>query len=170
MMKLVCTRISVYSGALTRGRVYDAVATDPEKRQFRVVGDNGRTRWFPAFCFDMPPVLVPILLDFKMEDGSDVSSAHAIEVTVRLSNGQERWCIFATPSFLAAHGDCVPGTEVRYHAGNAHVIVSSEVTSSAVGQILRLIDNQGRLEECTLPLVVTSAIDEQATLQGTSVL
>ncbi len=54
------------------------------------------------------------LKTFRIDDDLAGASAGAIEVTVTMEDGASRWCYFMTPSALAAAGDWVPGTQVRY--------------------------------------------------------
>lgn len=60
--KIVCSSVGVYAEVLTRGQEYEIAALDEQKRQVRVHGDNGRTRWFPLGCFDMEGRPVPTLV------------------------------------------------------------------------------------------------------------
>ena len=152
MSELVCVSESVYRGALTRGKRYVALGTDVEKRQVRIKCDNGRIRWFPAYCFGQDDRPVPILTAFHLDDPIRPDEDTPIEVTVELSNGERRWCIFATPSALANCGDRIDGTEIPFHYGNRHIIISRELSEDLVGRMLRYIDTQGELLECTLPL------------------
>ncbi len=152
MNELVCVRVSVYRNALTRGKRYTVLDSDDAKRQVRVKGDNGRTRWFPAYCFNQSDRPVPTLTGYRLDDPITLAQEHPIEVTVELSNGDQRWCIFATPSVLANCGDWINGTQVPFHYGNRHVIIAGELSEDLIGRMLQHIDNQGCLVECTLPL------------------
>lgn len=152
MSEVVCVSQSVYRDALTRGKRYTVPSIDEEKRQIRIKGDNGRVRWFPAYCFDQSERSVPLLTAFHLDDAIRPDEDLPIEVTVELSNGERRWCIFATPSALASCGDWVEGTKIPFHYGNRHVIVSRELSEDLVGRILNYIDAQGELVECTLLL------------------
>jgi len=150
--EMTCVCESVYRGALTRGKRYTVRAIDSEKRQVRITGDNGRTRWFPADCFDQSDRSVPTLATFHLDDPIRPHEGLSIEVTVELSNGERRWCIFATPSALACCGDWIEGTQVPFHYCNQHIIIARELSEELIGRMLRYIDSQGGLAECTLPL------------------
>lgn len=152
MNELVCVSESVYRTALTRGRHYMVLANDGEKRRVRIKGDNGRIRWFPAYCFNHSDMPVPTLATFHCDDPITPHKDLPIEVTVELSNGERRWCIFATPSALACCGDWIEGTNVPFHFGNRHVVVAGELSNDLIERMLRYIDRQGELLECTLPL------------------
>ena len=151
MNELVCISESVYRDALTRGRVYTVLATDEEKRQVRIRTDTGRIRWFPAYCFDQSDRVVPILSGYRCEDPI-TSDQLPVEVTVQLSNNEQRWCIFSTPSGLANCGDWIEGTEINFHYGNRHIIIAEQLSEDLIGRMLHYIDKQGKLMECTLPI------------------
>ncbi len=152
MNELVCICESVYEQLLTRGNRYTALAMDDEKRQVRIKGDNGRIRWFPIHCFDKGDRPVTSLVKYQLDDMIAPSQDRIIEVTVHLSDGEQRWCIFATPAALASCGDYIDGTQVRFHYCNRHVIVAGELSEDLIGRMLRYIDSQGELAECTLSL------------------
>jgi hypothetical protein len=143
---------SVYRGALTRGKHYTVLTLDDGKSQVRIKGDNGRTRWFPAYCFDQSDRSVPALAAFHLDDPIRPDEDLPVEVTVELSNGERRWCIFATPSALASCGDWIEGSQVPWHYGNRHIIIARELSEDLIGRMLHHIDSQGELVECTLQL------------------
>ena len=149
MTEVVCLSVSVYRDALTRGRRYTVLATD-DRDHYRIQGDNGRIRSFPMDVFDQSDRSVPTLTGYQIDD--PIPWAHWIEVTVQLSNDERRWCHFATPSSLAGSGNRIEGTKVRFHYGYRHLIIAEELSEDLIGKILRHIDDQGELEECTLPL------------------
>jgi hypothetical protein len=142
----------VYGDALTRGKQYAVIAIDDEKRQVRIKGDNGRTRWFPAYCFYQRDRQVPTLITFHIDDPIMPDEDLPIEVTVELSNGDRRWCIFTTPSALASCGNWIEGTHVPFHYGNRHIIIARELSEDFIRRMLHQIDSQGELVECTLTL------------------
>jgi hypothetical protein len=76
----------------------------------------------------------------------------AIEVTVTLTDERRRWCFFTTPRALASCGDWVPGTQVRLHLGEPHMIIVGELSVAIIEQVLREIERTGELERRTLPL------------------
>ncbi len=89
MSELACVSESVYRDALTRGKLYTVLATDGEKRQVRILGDNERIRWFPAYCFDQGDRTVPVLIRYWIEDPITSDYDLPIEVTVLLSDGSK---------------------------------------------------------------------------------
>ena len=152
MSEMICVSESVYRDALTRGKKYTVVAIDDKKRQVRIKGDNGRTRWFPTYCFDQSDRSIATLITFHLDDPIRPHEDLPIEVTVELSNGEQRWCIFATPSTLVSYGDWINGTQVPFHYGNRHIIIARELSEDFIGRMLHYIDSQGELVECTLRL------------------
>ena len=152
MTELVCVSESVYRDALTRGKLYTVFAFDEQNRQVRIKGDNGRIRWFPAYCFDQSHRSVLTLATFHLDYPIRSDEDLPIEVTAQLSNGERRWCIFATPSVLARCGNWVEGTEVPFHYGNRNIIMAKELSKDLIERMLHYIDSQGELVECTLPL------------------
>lgn len=159
--------VSVFAQAITRGKRYPILAIDVAKRQVRVRGDNERTRWYPMHCFDVNGMHVPVLESFQVLDVIRPGQDQVVEVDVLLSNGQRRWCWFATPGALAKNGDRVQGTRVPFHFGNRHVIVAGELSDQLIELMLRHIDNQGALEDCTL--IVPEPDRDDAAEGGSSV-
>ncbi|MEZ5657056.1 MAG: hypothetical protein R3E83_00530 [Burkholderiaceae bacterium] len=149
---LICVCESVYRGALTRGARYEVLALDPDRRQARMRGDNGRVRWFPLYCFAAGDVSVPRLAAFRIDDPIDPDGAYSVEVTVTLTDGQLRWCVFATPEALAASGELIDAGPARFHFGNRHIIIATALSEALIGAMLRQIDGQGELLACTLAL------------------
>lgn len=47
-----CTNPEVFTEQLTHGKTYEAVARNVEKALIRIVDDRGKTRWYPASCFE----------------------------------------------------------------------------------------------------------------------
>lgn len=88
MNEMICVHESVYRDALTRGKRYTVRAVDGEKRQVRITGDNGRTRWFLAYCFDQSDRSVPRLATFHLDDSIRPHEVRPIQVTVELSDGE----------------------------------------------------------------------------------
>lgn len=151
---VLCVSESVYREAITRGQLYELLDRDDEKGQIRIVGDDGRTRWFPSYCFNFEEDSVPVLKDFTIDDTISNPLNDNIEVSMELSDGTWRWCCFVTPSLLATNGAWVEGTHIRFHYGLHHFIIVNELSIPTITKILREIDGQGELIECSLPLDV----------------
>ena len=89
---------------------------------------------------------------FTIED--DMANAHlgAIEVRIALTSGPDRWCFFMTPSSLVACGDFLPGTKIRIHIGEPHMIVVSEIDEAVIKRSIELLDKTGELLSHTLTI------------------
>ena len=103
---ITCISVGVYKNALTRGRRYDLLAHDEQKRKVRVRGDNNRTRWFLAGSFDLSGGPAPTLVEWRFDDpvqnalnGRDETN-NWVEVSFELSDGTKRWCSLTTPDYL----------------------------------------------------------------------
>ncbi len=89
---ITCVSVGSYADALTRGKQYEPIAHDTAKNQIRVRGNNGRTRWFNADCFDLTGNVAPTLTHWKFDDpvwdainGRDATN-NAVEVSLTLSD------------------------------------------------------------------------------------
>ena len=85
----------------------------------------------------------------EIEDPIELHKTAAIEVAVETSGGEKRWCFFFTPEGMAACGDFIEGTKVRFHYGAAHMILVSEISKEIIEAALRDIEKQGKVELCT---------------------
>ena len=151
--QITCRCASVYSSSLTYGRKYTLLGSDPAKKQIKTLGDNGRTRWYPMFCFEPGEIDLPFMMKFRLTDEIESSSNGSVVVEVDFSHGERRWCLFATPAALAASGDLIDGTQVRMHYSMPHLIIVTELTEAVVTRALHIIEQQGALVSATLPIV-----------------
>lgn len=92
-----------------------------------------------------------MLAAFEIETDLVHAATGAIEVRVTVLTGEDRWCFFMTPAALAACGDWLPKSTVRFHLGVPHMIVVSEIDTDIVRRALEEIDSQGELLTHTLP-------------------
>ena len=88
------------------------------------------------------------IASYEIDDPLD--QIGAVEITIRCTGGQRRWCYFMTPASLSVVGNWVPGTKVPFHYGAAHMIVVAELTAGIIEAVLRLIEAEGELAQCTL--------------------
>ena len=91
-----------------------------------------------------------MLKSFEIIDDFSIASTGAVEVTVELQNGQRRWCYFMTPQALSRCGDLLSDARTRVHYNTPYMIVVSEINRGIVDEALKLIDEEGELEFCTL--------------------
>ena len=155
MKEITCISQSIYPAALTRGKRYKLVKFADNKRVVRIRGDNNRTHWYPAICFDFENQPVPMLQLFSIDDPHLFGNSKNgyTEVTIKFSTGELRWCNFATPSYIAYHHDgWIPGSSITFSYNNQHLIITNEITYYLVEQILKRLDSQNELIKCTLPL------------------
>lgn len=88
---------------------------------------------------------------YTIDDAISDPLACSVEVTIDFG-GRKGWLFFATPQLLASVGDCVPGTQVRRHLGERHMVVVSELSAAVIDAVLRELHATGELESRTLPL------------------
>lgn len=86
----------------------------------------------------------------KIEDPIASHVNGAVEVTITTTTGEQRWCFFLTPKGITACGDWIKGTNVRFHYGASHMILVSEISQSIIESALRDIEQQGKIELCTI--------------------
>ncbi len=149
MSEATCISEAGYGVALTYSRKYEILVRDEDKRQVKVKGDNGRARWFPMGCFDLTGSEIPVLTTITIRDDLEPEPSSWVEVDLELSDGQKRWCWFATPKLLLKAGDRIEGTSIRALYGVPHLIVVNEVTAEIISQVLHHIEKQGELLKCT---------------------
>jgi hypothetical protein len=152
LVEVTCISEATYPDALTRGKRYKLLALDEAKEQLQLVGDNQRTRWYPVQLFDFENHIVATLQSYTVDDQIIDRNNAVVEVTVKLSTGELRWCIFATPRALTANGGWIPNTKVRWHYGNRHIIIANEITNDLIEIMLNHLDTQNELINCTIPL------------------
>ena len=158
---VTCISIGMYGDALTRGRKYETLAEDEEKRQIHIRGDNGRHRWFPASHFDREGGHVPVMVRGQFDEPIEDEVGGWVEVSFTLDDGSERWCILATPlsltDYLKRNSDD-PGLWCP------HIMVVRKLTVQEVGRMLHHLDQQGELIQASLPLHPDLGKSEDPTL------
>jgi hypothetical protein len=127
------------------------------QRAFRTIGWTGRGS-HPGHEFDRlrggrshaeAGLVVPYTIDDPITDPLTSS----VEVTIEI-DGQKRWLFFTTPELLASVGDFVEGTQARFHLGERHMIVVSELSEIIIDKVLRSLHASEELLSRTLPLEV----------------
>jgi hypothetical protein len=163
MQYATCITEASYHGALTYGRKYAmlAIKDDPHHPNVKIQGDNGRVRWFPAYCFDLSGSDVPLLQMVTICDDLLYADTSTIEVHVQLSDGQERWCFFVTPASLTQSGDWIDGTTIRIHYGAPHMIIVDQINAEIIEQALHHIEVQGELLACTIGIEKQDETDSE---------
>jgi len=151
--KLRCVNVCVHGNALTRGEIYSLAGFDSKKRVVQMRGGRARKGWFPAYCFAPPDEPIVTLESYTIDDPLEEGDDALVDVTVTLSNGEKRFCIMATPVALSKCGNWVEGTKVPFHYGNGFLIVVRKLSVDLIDRVLRYLDSQDELVECTTPLV-----------------
>jgi hypothetical protein len=147
-----CNNVGVFEDALTYGDQYAILARDTDKKQVKVRGDNGRTRWYPNYCFDMSGQPVVRVVRSTIDDRIDGPVTWTVDVVLEFSDGQRRLCHFTTPETLSrGSGDAQFGGE-RLLSYVPHMIVVSAITREVIEQSLAFIESHGRILDCSIPL------------------
>jgi hypothetical protein len=137
---ITCTSESSYRAALTRGKQYELLAEKEGK--VRVRGDNERTRWYSALCFDLEGNPAPRLVKWKFDDAPDELRETLIELTMQFDDGVYRWSIIATPTSLKnllEERDMEPGIWA------SHMIVVRSLNPADISLTLSDLDRNGGL-------------------------
>ena len=137
---ITCTRESAYRTALTRGNQYELLAEKEGKVLVR--GDNERTRWYPALCFDLEGNPAPRLIRWKFDDAPDETPEMLVEITMCFNDGKYRWSIIATPASLKnllEKRDMEPGLWI------SHMIVVRSLNPADISLTLSQLDREGDL-------------------------
>lgn len=163
MAELLCVVEGVYEHALTRGRRYKLIDVDHDKQQYRIRGDNGRVRWYPEYCFDEADRSLLELVDFQIDERTVSPDGKLIEaeVTVELSNGERRWCLFLTPAALERFGEWLEMINGRFLYDNRHLIFAQDLSEEAIGMMLDFLDREDHLLECTILLKGMDGIESE---------
>lgn len=95
-----------------------------------------------------------MLESFSIDDDLNNQLTGAIEVTLAMQSGTRRWCFFMRPEALAACGDFIEDTSLRFHYGAPHmIVVAGELNLQIIEQSLMHLEAIGELENCSLPLI-----------------
>lgn len=99
------------------------------------------------------PVGHRMLTSFSIDDDLGDQLTRAMEVTLVLSNGDRRWCFFVRPQALAACGDWINNTNIRFHYDAPHmIVVAGELSPQVIEQALKHLEAEGALERCSLSI------------------
>lgn len=152
-MDVICRTAASYAGALTRGTRYTVLEQNFDKAQVKVLGDNGRQRWFPTSCFVADGSTLLRLVRFTVDEHDATRTEwDFVEVTVELSDGQRRWCCFATPAGLGSLAQARLGRDWLHVYGMPHLIAVSALTHQVIEHTLQYIESRDELLQCTCPL------------------
>ncbi|MED3804932.1 hypothetical protein P4562_23925 [Lysinibacillus xylanilyticus] len=149
---LICRTQGSYSEALTRGITYQVIDINNDKEMVRIKCDNGRLSWFPLYHFNMNSEDVIDLISWKFDDevSNDANETNWIEISLKMSDGSERWCILYTPERLR---NCLQQPNV-YPTGLhiKHMIVVKSYNVEDIQSVLDYLNQEDELIGATLPL------------------
>ena len=151
---ITCKRVGCYEDALTRGKKYKVVDENVSNENVKIIGDNGRTRWYSSNMFDLDGNIVPVLVDWRYDDQVDQDDNgedwNWIEISFTLSDGANRWSILYTPERLLSNlkRDNIdpPGLHIP------HLIIVRSYRKEDISRVLKYLDDEDELIEASLPL------------------
>ncbi|UHA76074.1 hypothetical protein KIK04_14405 [Paenibacillus sp. 481] len=86
--------------------------------------------------------------DWRFDDNTETE--RFVEVTITFNDGSKRWCILTTPTKLMEYFNNEsmdpPGMNIKY------LIIMKTMEKEDVEKMFIHLDNQGELQESTLPL------------------
>lgn len=91
------------------------------------------------------------MFPYTIDDPIEAPLTCSVEVMVEMPSGK-RWLFFVTPDLLARVGDLVKGTQSRFHLGEKHMVVVSDLSPAVIDSVLQQLADSGELERRTLPL------------------
>jgi hypothetical protein len=137
---ITCVSEPPYSEALTRGKQYELLAEKEGK--VRVRGDNERTRWYSALCFDLEGNPAPRIIRWKFDDAPDEIPEMLVDVTMQFDDGMYRWSIIATPTSLR---NLLEERDMKPGIWASHMVVVRSLNPADISLTLSNIDRQGEL-------------------------
>jgi hypothetical protein len=137
---ITCTSESSHRAALTRGKQYELL--DEKDGKVRVRGDNERTRWYSALCFDLEGNPAPRLIRWKFDGPPDELPEMLIELTMQFDDGTYRWSIIATPTSLK---NLLEDRDMEPGIWASHMIVARSLNPADISLTLSDLDRNGDL-------------------------
>jgi hypothetical protein len=86
----------------------------------------------------------------RIDDPPEEAGRIAIEVTIQFDDGSRRWCFFVQKDAVGEFGDLIDGTQTRVLYGAKHMVVVPEVTEDVIRRFVKMVYEQGELENVTL--------------------
>lgn len=144
MDAITCVTAGVYKRALTRGRRYTPLAYDAG-RQVKVRGDNGRTRWYPLYCFDPTGGDVASIVEVIIPDYEVWAAEGEVDAEILLSTGERRWCWFLTPTARSNWCEEPLGAARLLIVGAPHQVFVDSLSEASIAGALRYLESQNEL-------------------------
>ncbi|WHY69671.1 hypothetical protein [Neobacillus sp. SuZ13] len=149
---IVCRTPGVYSEGITRGKSYQVIDINADEDMVRLKCDNGRLKWFPLSHFNVNSEGVIDLISWKFDDevSNDPNEINWIEISMKMSDGSERWCILYTPerlrNLLQQPNIYPTGLHIK------HMIVVKSYNIEDKQSVLDYLNQEDELIGATLPL------------------
>lgn len=145
-MLVTCISIGSYDHALRYGDVYEVLEHDQEKKQYRLVGYNGRKRWFWCGLFREGRHELPFFESYYVPPYCDYGDEW--EVNIYFTDGILRWFRLATPEYVTRMVSHKP----FFLSPDPLMIVVPRLESADLDSILKELQDQGELFKCTMAL------------------
>lgn len=154
---IVCRTPGVYSEGLTRGKSYQVIDINTDEDMVRIKCDNGRLKWFPLSHFNVNGEDIIDLISWKFDDevSNNPNEINWIEISMKMSDGSERWCILYTPerlrNLLQQPNIYPTGIHIK------HMIVVKSYNVEDIQSVLDYLNQEDELIGATLPLNSSSS-------------
>jgi hypothetical protein len=152
-----CASIGSYADALTRGKQYEVLDEDHTRQQVKILGDNGRVRWYPSACFDLDGTPTPLMTYWQYDAAVGDPLDDWIEVSFDLSDGTRRWLSFVTPLRLKRLLEA-PASEMSIWSD--HMVIVRSLEPERIDQVLKMLDQDGDLIKASVPYLINQ--DDEA--------
>ncbi|TZF96209.1 hypothetical protein FW781_12295 [Chryseobacterium panacisoli] len=137
--KIYCKDIGLYSGQLTKRKLY--IIEEINAENVKVQNDEGRLRWYSKFYFSLNNK--PEIISINIEDTIENTESDAIEVTIEFSNKAKYWMTFTTPKYL----DKILN-EGSYFSSKHFMIIKHLTEESIKSTVLKLDEQNELIESC----------------------
>jgi hypothetical protein len=142
----------VYSEGLTRGKSYQVIDINTYEDMVRIKCDKGRLKWYSSSHFNVNGEDIIDLISWKFDDevSNDPNETSWIEISMKMSDGSERWCILYTPerlrNLLQQPNIYPTGLHIK------HMIVVKSYNVEDIQNVLDYLNQEDELIGATLPL------------------
>lgn len=174
--EVTCRLVGGHKPFLSRGKRYTVLMLDEQLKRLFVEADDGQKRWFEIGLFDLSGGQVVTLASIRLDDEIDDPRNDVVGVTVTLSDGSERSCLFATPAWIQDHLQLHTEPKVKQRGAlrlgqitllaewiqdgqgrpfavinTPNLLIVSRISPDIITKALQHLDDQGVLEHSTLP-------------------
>ena len=154
--EVTCKISYLHPGMLTRGKKYKVIDINEDKALIRIVADNGRTRWFSSYKFNLEGKEIPMLIDWKFDDNIEQVKRDDyltwVEVSFNLSDGTKRWCKLLTPELLSKILNQPNINSPGWYIPNVILVRSFDIQD--VDTVLKELDEDDNLIDASIELKV----------------